>query len=95
MLAAGLDGIEKEMDPGTRNDDNLYEVAEGELERRGIEFLPSTLKDALDRLEEDEVIIEALGREYAEYYIEVKREEWRSYHQSISQWELDRYLPVH
>ena len=95
MLAAGLDGIEKEMDPGTRNDDNLYEIAEGELERRGIEFLPSTLKDALDRLEEDEVIIEALGREYAEYYIEVKREEWRSYHQSISQWELDRYLPVH
>ena len=62
------------------------------LQRRGIDVLPRTLSQALDCLEEDEVIQSALGPEYAPYYIEVKREEWRSYHQSISQWETDNYL---
>ena len=95
MLAAGLDGIENQVDPGTRNNDNLYEVSEGELQRRGITFLPSTLREALDCLEADDVIMEALGTSYADYYIEVKREEWRQYHQSVSQWETDHYLPIY
>jgi glutamine synthetase len=95
MLAAGLDGIEKRMDPGKRNDDNLYEVPEAELQRRGIGFLPSTLREALDCLEADKVVREALGAEYAGYYISVKREEWREYHQQVSQWELDKYLPIY
>jgi glutamine synthetase len=95
MLAAGLDGIEKRMDPGKRNDDNLYEIPEAELQRRGIGFLPSTLREALDCLEADRVVREALGAEYAGYYISVKREEWREYHQQVSQWELDKYLPIY
>jgi glutamine synthetase len=95
MLAAGLDGIEKKMDPGKRNDDNLYEIPEEELQRRGIGLLPTTLREALDCLEADRVVREALGREYAPYYIEVKREEWRQYHQHVSQWELDKYLPIY
>jgi glutamine synthetase len=95
MLAAGLDGIEKKMDSGKRNDDNLYEIPEEELQRRGIGLLPTTLREALDCLEADRVVREALGREYAPYYIEVKREEWRQYHQHVSQWELDKYLPIY
>lgn len=95
MLAAGLDGIEKRMDPGKRNDDNLYEIPEAELQRRGIGFLPTTLREALECLEGDKVVKEALGAEYADYYIEVKREEWRQYHQHVSQWELDKYLPIY
>ncbi len=95
MLAAGLDGIEKKLDPGKRNDDNLYEVPEAELKRRGIGFLPTTLREALDCLEADKVVQEALGAEYAAYYIGVKREEWREYHQHVSQWELDKYLPIY
>ena len=94
-LAAGLDGIENQIDPGTRNDDNLYEVPLDELQERGIDVLPRTLSQALDCLEADEVIQSALGPEYAPYYIEVKREEWRSYHQSISQWETDNYLGLY
>ena len=95
MLAAGLDGIENKIDPGTRNDDNLYEIPEDELVRRGIDFLPTTLNEALDYLEEDEVVKGALGSVYAPYYISVKREEWKRYHQSISQWETDNYLGVY
>ncbi len=95
MLAAGLDGIDNALDPGPRNDDNLYEVPEDELRRRGIDFLPTTLSEALDHLEQDEVVQGALGPEYAPYYIRIKREEWRQYHQSVSQWEIDNYLGLY
>ena len=95
MLAAGLDGIEHKMEAGNRNDRNLYEVPEAELKAEGIGFLPTNLSEALDELEQDEVIKEALGREYAEYYIQVKRDEWKSYHDSVSQWEVENYLGLY
>ena len=95
LLAAGLDGIEKKKDPGSRNDENLYELSAAELADRGIDYLPSTLKEAMDHLEADDVILGALGEEYAETYLAVKREEWRQYHQSVSAWEMDTYLPVY
>jgi glutamine synthetase len=95
MLAAGLDGIDNKTDPGTRNDDNLYEVSEAELRKRSIDFLPTTLSEAIDCFEKDKVVKDALGAEYANYYIQVKREEWRQYHKSISQWETDNYLGIY
>ena len=95
MLAAGLDGIERKIDPGSRNDDNLYDVPEEELRQRDIHFLPSTLREACQWFEGDEVVREALGLEYADYYLECKREEWRSYHTAVSQWETDNYLPIY
>ena len=92
ILGAGLDGIENKIEPGAANTSNLYEASEDELARHEITFLPATLREALDCLEEDEVVKEALGSEYAAYYIGVKGEEWRQYHQSVSQWETDNYL---
>ena len=78
-----------------QNEDNLYEVSETELQRRGINSLPATLDAAADALAQDEVIKNALGTEYADYYIQVKRKEWRDYHLSVSQWETDNYLEVY
>lgn len=95
MLAAGLDGIEKQIDPGPRNDDNLYEVDAGALSQRGIGLLPASLHEAINQLEQDEVVCEALGHDYARYYIEVKRDEWRRYHNSVSAWEIENYLGVY
>jgi glutamine synthetase len=95
VLAAGLDGIARRLDPGQRNDQNLYEVPEAELRQRGIGFLPTTLSEALDHLERDKVITEALGADYAAYYLQVKRDEWQRYHQSVSRWETDNYLGVY
>jgi glutamine synthetase len=92
MLAAGLDGIENKIDPGQANKENLYELPEQELENRKITFLPTTLREALEYFERDEVMRDALGHDCATYYAAVKREEWRQYHQSISQWERDHYL---
>src|SRR5206468_8602560 len=56
ILGAGLDGIENKTDPGVANTDNLYEAPEDELARRGINVLPTTLREALDCLEKDTVV---------------------------------------
>jgi glutamine synthetase len=94
ILAAGMDGIEHKTDPGPANTENLYEMPEEELRRRNIGFLPTTLQEALVSMAGDIVIEEALGPEFASYYSRVKSEEWSQYHESISQWEVDRYLPT-
>jgi glutamine synthetase len=95
MLAAGLDGIDNKIDPGAPSHDNLYAVGWEELRARGIGHLPSTLQASVEALAQDEVVRNSLGAEYADYYIQVKTEEWESYHNSVSQWELDRYLNIH
>lgn len=92
LLAAGLDGIENRIDPGARNDENLYEVPEAELKRRGIALLPSSLAEALDHFEQDDVVKAALGETYADYYLKTKRDEWRDYHLSVTPWEHENYL---
>ncbi len=92
LLAAGLDGIENKIPAGKRNDRNLYEISPEELKEEGIELLPTTLSEALDALEQDPVLLTALGSPYAEYYLRVKREEWKQYHDSVSQWEIEAYL---
>ena len=72
--------------------DEDFAALTSKLRRRNIAFLPTTLREALDCFEQDEVVKEALGKDYAAYYDSVKREEWRQYHQSISQWEREQYL---
>lgn len=90
-LAAGLDGIRRELAPPPEIAGNLYHMSPEELASRGIRNLPSSLEDALRAMEADPVVIEALGP-YAARYIEGKRQEWEEYRTQISQWELDRCL---
>ena len=92
LLAAGLDGIDKKLDPGVANTTNLYEVTEEELAARGIHILPMSLREALANLEKDQVLSHALGSEFTSYYVRVKDEEWRQYQRSVSEWETERYL---
>jgi glutamine synthetase len=98
ILAAGLDGIENELDAGPHNDDNLYELSEKELKRRKIELLPANLLDATRHLEKDKVIREALGNtgteDYVDYYVKTKQEEWKAYHEQVTPWEIKRYLTL-
>ena len=96
VLAAGLDGIERKLDPGEPNSDNLYAASYDELRGRGLETLPTNLLDATEELERDEVMREALGRgrdeDYVDYFIRVKREEWNRYHEQVTPWEIKEYL---
>src|SRR5262249_45398371 len=90
IIAAGLDGVENKLDPGAVNRENLYEMPEAELAARKIKFLPTTLSEALDAFEQDSVVRGALGETYAKEYVRVKREEWREYNQTVSDWERER-----
>ncbi|MGZ4480904.1 MAG: type III glutamate--ammonia ligase [Gaiellales bacterium] len=98
ILAAGLDGIEQQIDPGKPNDDNLYELSEKELKRRKIELLPANLLDATRHLEKDAVLREALGNtgteDYIDYFVKTKQEEWKAYHEQVTPWEINRYLTL-
>jgi glutamine synthetase len=96
VLAAGLDGIEKELDAGEPNAENLYSVSYDELSSRGLKTLPSNLMEATVELEQDDVMRAALGKgrneDYADYFIRVKREEWNRYHEQVTPWEITEYL---
>jgi glutamine synthetase len=95
ILAAGLDGIRNHMPAGERNDRNMYEVPLEELRRDGIQLLPATLDEAVGELENDPVLMGALGSEYGPAYVAAKRAEWRSYHSSVSNWEVENYLGIY
>jgi len=98
MLAAGLDGIERGLDPGEPNSANLYELTPEQRAAQGIDTLPANLLDATRELERCLVLRNALGKtrdvDYLDYYVEVKRREVQAAHEQITQWELDRYLQL-
>lgn len=94
IAAAGLDGIERKLDPGEPLNINLYELTEAQIRERGIKLLPQSLKEAVDALEADEVVKEGLGRELAEEFIQLKRMEWVEYSRHVSDWETRRYLEM-
>lgn len=90
-LAAGLEGIREKIDPGAPQEDNLYELTEQQRNERGIEFLPRNLDEAVAAFAEDPLIEETLGAELKNEFIKYKQEEWNSYHQAVSAWEIERY----
>jgi glutamine synthetase len=96
VLAAGLHGIEHELDAGEPNSDNLYAYTYEQLTARGLRSLPANLLDAIGELERDDVLRAAFGRgrdeDYVDYYARVKRDEWFRYHEQVSAWELNEYL---
>ncbi|NIB99727.1 type I glutamate--ammonia ligase [Halobacterium sp. R2-5] len=92
LIHAGLDGIKKGLECPDPVRENIYEFDEQKREEYGIETLPSNLGEALDALEEDEVVQDALGEHVGEKFLEAKNSEYDDYRVDVSQWELDRYL---
>jgi glutamine synthetase len=99
MLAAGLDGIERRLDPGDPNVGNLYALSAAEREAQGIDLLPANLLDATRELAQNRALREAFGKtrdgDYIDYYIGVKQREVQAAHEQITAWELDRYLQLY
>lgn len=91
MIAAGLQGIKEQLDPGHPQEDNLYELSPEQLAERGICELPRSLDEAVEAFASDPFVEEVLGSELRKEFIHYKSEEWRQYHQRISQWEIDHY----
>jgi glutamine synthetase len=95
VLAAGLEGVREEVDPGAPQTDNLYELSDAELAERGVQPLPKTLGEAVQAFEEDSFTERVLGCSLKQEFINYKRAEWEEYHQTVSQWEIDRYVQLY
>ncbi len=92
ILMAGLDGIENRIDPGEPTTLNLFHLTDDERKDMGIESLPGSLKDALDFLETDPIIQDALGEHVYSDFMRLGRAEWDAYRISVHDWEIERYL---
>ncbi len=94
MIAAGLDGVEKGLTLGDPVEESLFEMDAARIAEKGIHELPGTLGEALDELQADPVICEALGDHVLSHFIEAKHSEWNEYRTQVSEWEVDRYLEL-
>jgi glutamine synthetase len=92
MMAAGLDGVKRELHPGPPINKNIFTMSNREKRRLRIGQLPANLSDALDELNKDDVVKEALGDHILENYLRAKRQEWQEYISHVHPWEQQRYL---
>ncbi|MBE7708593.1 MAG: type I glutamate--ammonia ligase [Cyanobacteria bacterium SIG27] len=92
ILGAILDGIENKIEPPAQIEENIYEMTKTELKERGIASLPSSLKEAVKALENNEVVKDSLGEHIVNEFTTAKRIEWDRYRTQVTQWELDSYL---
>jgi glutamine synthetase len=93
MLAAGLDGVEKQMKPPAHvNNVDVYHLTPDEVATRGIPILPGSLAEALEDLAKDTVLQAALGSNLYDAFQRAKWAEWDDYRIHVTDWEIERYL---
>lgn len=99
LFEAGMEGIKRKIDPGDPIEANTYHLTEAERKKLGIEKLPASLEEALDEWKSDDICIQALGKEIAQAYVELKMNEWKEYKShmpkeaaEVTQWEIENYL---
>jgi glutamine synthetase len=92
VLAAGLDGVDRKLDPGDPDNLNLYDYTLEQLREMGIGTLPQTLREALDALAANPLFRDRLGDEVVREFITIKEMEWIEYQRHVSDWEIERYL---
>jgi glutamine synthetase len=92
MLASGLDGIERGLECGEPVNRNIFDMSLREKKRLKIHQLPGSLDEALDFLEKDALLKEALGEHIFNHFLRNKRLEWAEYIKEIHDWELERYM---
>ena len=95
MLAAGLNGIKKNMTPPEPVNKNIYRMSQREKSRLRIGSLPVSLDDALNQMEKDRLIRDTLGDHIYLHYLNAKRKVWESYIQQVHPWEQERYLAMY
>ncbi len=88
IIAAGLNGIERKIDPGDRSNNNSYTEPSSDKDKR----LPGNLLDALRCLENNTVLAKAMGKDFVDSYLKLKYQQWNQYSNHISIWELDNTL---
>ena len=94
MLAAGLEGVEKGLEPPAPVEENVYEMSEEERANRGIGMLPGNLSEAIQLTAGSELVRKALGDHVFEAFLANKKIEWDEYRMQVTEYEISRYLPV-
>lgn len=91
MLAAGLKGINKKIDPPSPVEEDVYGFDNGKLAKFYIKTLPVDLGEAIEEFEKSKFMKETLGEHVFNKYLNIKKTEWNEYQKSVTDWELDRY----
>ncbi|GAA1121747.1 type III glutamate--ammonia ligase [Citricoccus alkalitolerans] len=106
-LAAGLDGIERKLDPGEANQSNLYDMSTREMHQRGIHTLPHSLLESIHYLGRDDVLRKAFGKvpqegqygepsdeteDFVDYYTRLKLDEYHETTDRVTDYEVQHYL---
>ena len=94
MLAAGLEGIEKNYELSEPVEKDIYHLSEEDRQELGIKSLPGSLIEAIEITEKSQVVRKALGDHIFNNFIENKKIEWDNYRVKIHPYEIDRYLPI-
>ncbi len=94
MLAAGLDGVRHRRVLAEPVEEDIFHMSAEERSRRGIDTLPDSLNRAIELAEESSLLREALGDHVFAKYIENKKIEWDNYRLAVTQYEIDKYLPM-
>ncbi|MFL0364744.1 glutamine synthetase family protein [Pseudobacillus sp. 179-B 2D1 NHS] len=95
LIAAGLHGIRKRIDPGEPLEVDAGSLSNNELEAMGIEWVPRNLEEAMDSLAKDTILADSIGRPIWQEFIKVKREEWNKHFYRIDEWERRQYAVLY
>jgi glutamine synthetase len=94
VVAAGLDGIRRNLKPGDPVNINTYEATPAQLAAASIERLPATLGEAVEEFARSDFARDILGEDVHRSFTEAKRAEWQTYNTVVGQWEKDTYLQL-
>jgi glutamine synthetase len=94
VLAAGLKGVENKYDLPAEAEDDVWSLSENERRAMGIAPLPRNLDEAIRTMEDSELVAETLGEHVFEFFLRNKRAEWNGYRSQVTQFEIDRLMPV-
>ena len=94
MLAAGLRGIENKYELPDPIEEDIFEMTTDRRLSKGIKSLPGSLGEAISLAEKSELVREALGNHIFEKFLLNKKIEWDNYRMHVSDYELEKYLPI-
>jgi glutamine synthetase len=91
VASAGLDGIDKELEPSAPINEDIFHMTEEKRAFLGIDNLPGSLIEALNEMETGEIASNTLGEHVYKEYLELKKSEWNSYRTAVHAWEIEHY----
>ena len=94
ILAAGLDGIRRKIEPPEPVEEDVYHMSAEQRQKMGVGVLPGTLGEALQELERDRYLKDALGKGFIDMFLQTKAKEWRDFNVTVHEWERKKYLDV-